>query len=64
MDDEWHDTSLDDGEEEGAIGGDKAQGTFNVPDMAMGQVFPGESRVTSMDFHEEGELCVAANSDK
>ncbi|CAM9787289.1 unnamed protein product, partial [Ectocarpus sp. 12 AP-2014] len=51
--------------EEGEAGrDDEVQGVFNVPAMAMGQVFPGESVVTSMDFHEDGELCVAANSDK
>lgn len=46
------------------VGGDEAKGDFNVPAMAIGQVFTGESTVTSMDFHEDGELFVAANSDK
>ncbi|CAM9318624.1 unnamed protein product [Choristocarpus tenellus] len=32
--------------------------------MAMGQVFQGTCPVTSMDFHEEGELCVTANKDR
>lgn len=41
-----------------------ALGVFNAPGMAMGQVFPGTSTVTSMDFHEDGELCVTANSDR
>lgn len=52
--------------EEGEAGRDDEvqQGAFNVPGMAIGQVFKGESVVTSMDFHEDGELCVAANSDK
>ncbi|CAM9395773.1 unnamed protein product [Discosporangium mesarthrocarpum] len=39
-------------------------GAFNVPKMAMGQVFQGTCPVTSMDFHEEGELCVTANRDR
>lgn len=51
--------------EEGEAGrDDEVQGVFNVPAMAMGQVFNSDSVVTSMDFHEDGELCVAANSDK
>lgn len=51
--------------EEGEAGrDDEVPGVFNVPGMGMGQVFPGESVVTSMDFHEDGELCVAANSNK
>lgn len=69
---EWEEGSIDhldqgeDGEDGsgGGGGGDEVQGVFNVPTMAMGQVFPGESVVTSMDFHEDGELCVTANSDK
>lgn len=44
--------------------GDEVKGVFNVPGMAMGQVFTGESVVTSMDFHEDGELCVTSNSDR
>lgn len=41
-----------------------AVGVFNVAGMAVGQVFQGTSTVTSMDFHEDGELCVTANSDR
>lgn len=38
-------------------------GVFNVPGMAMGQVFQGTCPVTSMDFHEQGELCVTTHAD-
>lgn len=62
--DEWEDHDGGSPEEGEAGRDDEVQGSFNVPAMAMGQVFPGESVVTSMDFHEDGELCVAANSDK
>lgn len=41
-----------------------ALGIFNAPAMAIGQVFQGTSRITSMDFHEDGELCVTANEDR
>lgn len=41
----------------------QAAAAFNAPALAMGQVFQGTSAVTSMDFHEEGELCVTANAD-
>ncbi|CAM9754688.1 unnamed protein product [Ascophyllum nodosum] len=50
--------------DEGEIGGEEVSGVFNVTGMAIGQVFPGDSVVTSMDFHEDGELCVTSNSDR
>lgn len=56
---DWDTGSPDSGDAE-----DGAVGVFNVPCMAMGQVFQGTSAVTSMDFHEAGELCVTANRDR
>lgn len=64
MSTDWDEGSLEGVDGESGGGGDEIQGVFNVPAMAMGQVFPGDSVVTSMDFHEDGELCVTANSDK
>lgn len=66
MSQDWEEGFIEEGGKGGDEGGgdDEVQGVFNVPGMAIGQVFPGESTVTSMDFHEDGELCVAANSDK
>lgn len=64
MSQDWDEGSPEDRQGDSGGGDDEVQGIFNVPGMAMGQVFPGDSTVTSMDFHEDGELCVAANSDK
>lgn len=65
MSQDWEEGSIDEaGKSDDGAGGDEPKGDFNVPAMAIGQVFPGESTVTSMDFHEDGELFVAANSDK
>lgn len=66
MSQDWEEGSIDEAGkvDDGAGGDEAAQGDFNVPGMAIGQVFTGDSTVTSMDFHEDGELFVAANSDK
>lgn len=67
MDREYDEASPSSGEDGEVIEGapaDEVKGVFNVPNMAMGQVFAGDSSVTSMDFHEDGELCVLANADK
>ncbi|CAM9769650.1 unnamed protein product [Chrysoparadoxa australica] len=47
----------------GGGGADVLSSPFDVPHMKMGQVFQGPHPVTSLDFHEAGELCVTANSD-
>lgn len=65
MSQDWEEGCIDEaGMGDDGAGGDEPKGDFNVPAMAIGQVFTGESTVTSMDFHEDGELFVAANSDK
>lgn len=61
---EWEEGSPGEGGDDGAAEAGQVEGVFNVPGMAMGQVFQGKSQVTSIDFHEDGELCVTANSDR
>lgn len=64
MANEWEEGSPGAGIDDGAAEAGQVEGVFNVPGMAMGQVFQGKSQVTSIDFHEDGELCVTANSDR